>query len=615
MTAPDAAAAPEKVLRIGLSGVVDTLNPFTGLTEESLLFFGLVYDRLQSVDESMNPTSNLATDWWVVPGTEPETGEPFGSVWQYNLTTNAEWHDGVPLTAADVVFTMNLNCEYYSLMWAYQPYSHFIHFAEAIDSHTVRIHFYDRTTGEPCPAAYGYMLDIPILPKHRIVEAGYDAGYLGFEWNGLYPESSPPLVGSGPYMATSSVLEEWTSGDCLTLVRNPDYHFQTDKGLSAYFDKIELRTYGDPSLVTAAIEAGEADLARLSPAEYRNLSTRAGSGELGNMTLLETESCRGDAIVASFSVGGSIWGMTPNQMICDPAVRGAIEWATNKSQIIDEPLSGYGVEGSTIISSASTWHYEPTPDERTGFDLEVARQILENAGYVDTDEDGTREATEWSYAVQNGLAQVGDELELEMAVLGSDSPEFFIGKMLEAQWLEAGVRVDLKILADPVMAWPLCPFGLYDVGIAHRTAEMDPVHSLIQCSERMWETWADSRWLNRSFEDEFNQSVTTLDSEDRKVYVDNCQRIHYAEKPQIVLAYPHSLYALRTDRYDASQWGNWSADPGLSLENTWGALPLLFLDFVEPDDGAWSWAHWALVAGAVGGVVAATGAVVYFRRK
>jgi len=136
MSGPDAAAAPEKVLRIGLPGVVDSLNPFVGLTEESLLFYGLVYDRLQSVDESMDPRSNLATDWWIVPETESGTGEPFGSVWQYNLTTNAEWHDGVPLTADDVVFTMNLNCDddNYSFIWAYQPYAHFMHFAEAIDS-------------------------------------------------------------------------------------------------------------------------------------------------------------------------------------------------------------------------------------------------------------------------------------------------------------------------------------------------------------------------------------------------------------------------------------------------------------------------------------------------
>jgi len=457
------------------------------------------------------------------------------------------------------------------------------------------------------------MLGMPILPKHKMVEAEYAPLFLGFQWNGIYPESSPPVVGSGPYMVTSTVFDEWESGSCLTLVRNPNYHFLTDRGMDAYFDKIELRTYGDPSLVATAVEEGAVDLARLSPAEYDNLSARVDSGELSNIAMIETVKCDGDAIVASFSVDGSIWGTNPNQMVCDPAVREAIAWATNSSQIIDGPLLGYGTEGTTIISPSSTWHYEPTSDERTGFDVQVAKQILENAGYVDSDWDGTREATESSYAVRNGLAQVGDELELEMAVLGHDSPEFLVAKMLEAQWLEAGVRLMLNVLEES-WPWILCPYGQFDVGVTHRTAEIDPIYPLIQCSQRMWGTWADSRWLNVSFEDEFNQSVTALDVGERRAHVDNCQRIHYAEKPQIVLAYPHSLYAFRTDMYDASQWGDWCASPGLSLENTWGALPLLFLDFVEPNDDDSAWA-WVLVAGAVGGIVVVAGTVVYLRRK
>lgn len=603
-----------KELRIGFVGQVDSLNPFLGLTEEAWLFYSLIYDSLQSVDEDLNPTSNLATDLWVVPITDPmmvETGEPYGSVWQYNLTRNAMWHDGTPLTADDVVFSMNLNCRNFTDLWAFRPYSYFMDYAEKVGDHSVRIHYYDRATGEPMPAAYGYMLSVPVLPQHKFLEMGITAAEVGYAWPGTYEDSNPPIVGTGPYMATSSVKNEWMSGDRLTLVRNANYHFGADKGLNAHFDKIVMNFYDDVTAMKLALTNDQLDIACLSPSVYDALATEVQSGMQNDVALYHALKCNGDAIVASFSIGGTWWGPNPNEMIRDPTVRKALSQAIDRRAIIDDVLFGYAEEGSTIISPMSAWHYEPSPDERVDFDPEAAAEILEESGYVDIDSDGVREATIDSFAVKNGLVDEGAELELVVGIRALNTPEHDIAKTLGAQWSDVGVSVSAY---QEAYLDALCPWGPYDVGIAHRNMDVDPIYSLIWCSKREWGGWADSKWLSNSYEENFNCSVRAMDGSTRHAYVDECQRIHYAEMPQIVLAYPHSTYAIRTEVYNESQWGNWTEHPGLALDNLWGAHPLLFRDFSLPEDGGWQLPEWILLLALCCLIVASVVGVLVWRK-
>jgi len=599
-----ASAVPVKELRIGFSGKVESLNPFLGLNEESLLFRSFVYDSLQSVDEDMNPIGNLATEWWIVPSSDPKlvlTGEPYGSVWQYNLTTNAVWHDGIPFTADDVVFTVNLNCENYNEMFMFQRSSYFMQYVEKVDNYSVRVHYYDRETGTPMVAAHGYMVDIPIMPKHLL--EGMTPTDISFGWDGRFQDSSPPIVGTGPYMATSSVYEDWMAGDRLTLVRNPDYHFEDDRGLTACFDRVVMKFFDDPIGKMLSIENNELEIARLSPDEYRELEAKVGSGTQSDIVLYEASRCDGDALVASFCIGGNYWwGTNPNPMICDRIVRHAIELATDRDAVVDDGLLGYATRGSTLVSPTSPWHYELSPVEMAAHDPEAANELLENSGYVDTDEDGIREATATSYSVENSLAQVGEDLNITL-VVAKNQAEMRIAEMLRSQWLEAGIRVLVKVIDETILPI-MSGWGDYDVAISHRATAIDPTLPLIHCSCRLWDGWADSRWFNRSFEENLNYSVRAMGDQVRYDYVDECQRIHYGDKPQIVLAYPHCTYALRTDLYNQSVWGNWSAHPGLSLDNTWGAHPLLFQDLGGDENDPFPWFELALVAGLICAVAA-----------
>lgn len=177
----------ERILRIGFLDGVDSLNPFRGVNEASYTFYGLVYDCLHALDQDLRPIPNLALEQWVVPESDPamvESGEPYGSVWQYNLTRNAYWHDGKQFTADDVVFTFNLcSQQNYSYFWDFQPYSFYIGETERIDNFTVRVHFRDRWTREPIPVAWGDFLPIPIMPEHRL--STYRLMDLVLYWTGV----------------------------------------------------------------------------------------------------------------------------------------------------------------------------------------------------------------------------------------------------------------------------------------------------------------------------------------------------------------------------------------------------------------------------------------------
>jgi len=562
---------PDTVLRIGVLQPVDSLNPNIGIYKTSQLFYLLVYDCLQSVDENLDVAPNLATSWCPVSTSDPDlqrTGEPYGSVWQYNLTHNAFWHDGVPFTAADVVFTFNLDAWNYSSMWASQPYSYFMRDTEEVDNYTVRTHFYERATGDPIPIAYANAMQIPILPKHKLESV--DPFTLAFNWTGVLAGEEFPIVGTGPFTGTKDIREEWIAGDHITLVKNSNYHAKKDRNLEIHFDKIRICNYDDATAMRLAISAGQLDVARLDGECYVELDSDIGNGTVKNVVTYEGLSPTQDSVYLSWLMNSA----GPNLARLDPTVRMALAMATNKSWIASSIYEGAAQEASTVTSPINTrWHYEPNATEKIRFDPEGARQMLENAGYVDTDADGIRECTLTSYAVVNNLVAAGTHLSFDMAVFRDRvwrAQE--IGGYLLENWRDVGVAVDLRVIDDQIVP-TYCPVDL-DVALMANSQDLDPNRILFAQSRRAWGGWSDSRYFSEQFEENYNLSVSAMSADERKQYVDNCQRIHYLDIPYLNLVYTDQLFAWRNDSYVG--WGYWASDPGLSLDNIWGAPPLLF---------------------------------------
>jgi len=586
-----ATAAPEEaVLRVGFMQGVDKLNPFVGLSDAAYVFYGLVYDALHSVGNDFETVGNLALDWAPVPASDPDmvaAGEPYGSVWEFVITQNATWHDGEPFTVEDVVWNINENCggdNYYD-MWAYQPYAYNMEYAEINEDkwgpNTVRIHFFDRETGEPKPAAYAQLICIPMVPKHLLEDQ--PISYIGFDWSGVFDGSTPPLVGTGPFMATENILNEFQNENYMILVRNPNYHATIDSGKEVKFDKIIMRFYDEMSAMDSALRAGEIDVAQFPPQAYYAIKQDVEDGSLENVETYDGLRCTQYWTQIGINMDSSAG---PNPTRCDLAVRKALAMATDKESIVENYYLDFAEPGSTLISPVNTlWHYEPTADEMLNYDLEAAAAMLENAGYRYPYEGATtRVATGESLAVTEGWVAEGKQLQYTMMVRGQEYPEEFdIATFIKNEWEKIGVSITIDNMPEDQLSTLAYKYG-YDMLIWYWSADPDPNFMLFCQAKASWDGWSDNLYLNESYEENYSKSIEEFDPVKRLEYVHNCQRTHYEDVGYILLAYPYQTYAWRTDTFDG--WGDWENDPARSFDAFWTANPLFFdLEYLGGTDG------------------------------
>jgi peptide/nickel transport system substrate-binding protein len=604
---------PNGHLRIGYLQNIDSLNPFVSYNEVSRVFSRLVYDCLQSVDEDLEVTPNLARSWCPVPTDDPEmAGMPYGSIWQYNLTTDAFWCDGMPFTADDVVFTVWLNTEPQTTYggWAIQPHSYFRHTAWKVDNYTVRISFWARETGEPTPCAYAYFLSMPMLPKHLMENFTYS--YINMEWAGIFNNTmSPgmPIVGTGPFMATESLYDDWLGGDHITLVRNPDYHQLATDGKAVMFEKLTMRFFQDSESMALALENGEIDVAAFPPAEYESIKNDVRSGELEAVDVFD-----GPKVTQSWTyIGFNMKDAGPNPSRLDPIVRQALHMATDKQHIIDNYYAGFGEVGTTLIPTINTmWHYEPSSTEKANFayNLVDAANLLEANGYIDIDSDGTRECTNTSPAVQLGYVLEGENLSYELLVRKEHPEEKDIATYVKGQWADIGVEARILVVEDITLAGVARSYT-GDAFIWEWSGDIDPNYQLFMLSSTANGGWSDCEYSSAAYDSAYMQTANSTDPVQRKFWVDEAQRIFYNDSAYIILSYARQGYAWRTDTFTG--WGNWSAHPGRSVDNFWSANPLFFDLEGEKSTGISS----IMVVGgiALAASVVAIAAAVYVLRK
>ena len=94
-----AAPAGAAVVRIGQGGAPDSLNPGVAVLAEAYTLFELVYDSMFQLQLDGSYTPELA---------ESYTVSDDGKVWTFKIRDGVKFHDGTPLTAADIAFSYNL---------------------------------------------------------------------------------------------------------------------------------------------------------------------------------------------------------------------------------------------------------------------------------------------------------------------------------------------------------------------------------------------------------------------------------------------------------------------------------------------------------------------------
>jgi peptide/nickel transport system substrate-binding protein len=488
---------------LGSEDDIDSFNPFVAVSS-GYTIFAMTYEYLLSYDAAtLERSPGLAESW--------ETSDD-GLTWTFHMREGVVWHDGEPLTANDVAYTYNRTIDDHVGAWF--SYLRLVDSVTAPDDSTVVI-----TTRKPAPGILSIL--IPILPEHI--------------WSDISKEDAKtveniPIVGSGPFE-----LVEYQPGQFARLEANQDYW-----GGAPQIDEIIYRVFNNQDAAVEALKSGEIDaIDSIEPNLFESLQ--------GNDTITTHA-----ADIISFDEiafnAGALQG-DGHPALQDVRVRQAIAHAIDKQTLVDRVVLGYGTVGSTIVTpAAGAYHYEPTQDEVLDFDIAEANQILDDAGYLDTDDDGVRE-------MPNG----GDPLEFRYYVRSQNNDSVRASQFISG-WLEQiGIATEISSLNDNKLTDVIID-GTYDMFQWGWFGDVDPdfILSVMTCGQRpeldangnnVGGIWSDSYYCNADFDRMYLEQKTILDSEQRREVIHEMQRMVYLDAPYVVLWYDKDLQAYRNDTF------------------------------------------------------------------
>ncbi|BAW95878.1 extracellular solute-binding protein [[Synechococcus] sp. NIES-970] len=329
----------------------------------------ITLEPLASFDPDSELTPILAAE---IPTLENGGLSADGRSVTWRLKPDLRWSDGEPFTAADVVFTYEfLSDPATGATNAGNVQG--IETVEALDETTVKITFKEVT-----PAWFGVFVGAEgvILPRHQFIN------YPG-EQARTAPANLLP-VGTGPYRVT-----EFRPGDVVVYEKNP--HYRAVEQLA--FERLELKGGGDATAAARAVlQTGEADFAYNLQVESKVLTEleAAGRGQV-----LTNFGALSERLVLNFTdpnqatPSGERSSLAfPHPFLSDPLVREAIASAIDRDTIAQEL---YGVTGQATSNFVVNPPEVVSPNTRFEFDPGRANQLLDQAGWVDSNGDGSRD--------------------------------------------------------------------------------------------------------------------------------------------------------------------------------------------------------------------------------
>ncbi|MCL4561381.1 MAG: peptide ABC transporter substrate-binding protein [Chloroflexi bacterium] len=504
--APTAPSQPvkEAILRVGWASEPDTMNPLTTYSTEAQEIIQLIYDKLLDYDSSFKTTPTLAKEF---------SYSPDGLSITFKLRDNVKWHDGQPFTADDVVFTYKLIKD--NELGQYAQWLVDLTSATSPDAGTVVLTFAK-------PQAFNPGLVIPILPKHI---------WSSMSATDIETFANDQPVGTGPFR-----FVDWKKGTELTLERNSDFW-----GSQPAASKIIYILYGNEDVMAQALKGGDIDIITEVPPTIWD-------------GLVDTPDVKAAALPSfSFHHIGFNVSAEPtslgNPLLKDKVIRQALSYALDRNQLVQVALAGHGKPGDTIIPIGITdWHLAIPADQAMDAKPDKAKEILDAAGYTDTNGDGVRESKD------------GKPLQFRLIAIETTSVDVRAAQLFRDAAEKVGIKLDLQTLDENTLGntvyntdapdWDIFVWG-WDSGV------MDPNYMLgvPLCSQIGGNN--DVFYCNNEYDGLYDQQSTTLDVAARKQIVDQMQKMFYDDAAYLVMWFQDKLQAYRTDT-----WQGWKEIPG-----------------------------------------------------
>lgn len=319
----------DKVINFALGAPVLTLDPGVAAGTQAQTVRVQIMETLVQLNAETSEVEPLLADSWEVTDDN--------LTWTFHLRDGVTFHDGSPLTAADVVASISRVIDPEAGMGRANDLRD-IQTIEAVDDSTVRI-----VTAAPSGTLLRAlsMDSASVLTAASIAEFGADIGW--------HP------VGTGPFKYESHVAEQ-----SIALVRNDNYW-----GEAAEADGINFVTVPEATTRLTMLETGEADVIIDVPGfEVERLRSMDG------IALIERSNTRLGHLGINVS----------KPPFDDIRVRQALNFAVNREAIVAGVLRGIGVPADSIIASTVAGY---APQDQYSYDPEKAKALLAEAGYPD----------------------------------------------------------------------------------------------------------------------------------------------------------------------------------------------------------------------------------------
>lgn len=394
-----------------------------------------------------------------------------------NLRKDAVFHDGRPITSADVEFSVQTVRDHHPFKGMFQP----VNAVTTPDPHTAVVRL-----AEPHPALQLAMttMFVPILPKH-IYGDGQPIQ--------THPRNAANVVGSGPFR-----LVDFKPGEHVILERF-DRFFLKDR---PFVDRMVFREYKDTTSMVLAFERGDIDYLPFvnDRKDVARLRKVAGAKVLDNHVP---------------GIGPLVWVAfnTKSPKLQDKRVRQAISYAIDREFILRELSTGAVKVATGPIHSASPFYSDQV--ERYRHDPQKAMALLDAAG-LKPGADGKRLALTLDTVPSADQRTLAEYLRPALAKVGIDvtlrpSPDFPTWARRVGEW-------DFEMTTDAVFNW-----GDPVIGV-HRTYQTSNIRKGV--------IWSNTQsYVNPKVDELLAQATVERDLEKRKRLYAEFQRIVVADAP------------------------------------------------------------------------------------
>lgn len=338
------AAHARPLLTIGHSSEPSSMDPLFSRTGNNQAAAENIFERLVSIDANMQMQPGLAVSWRAL--------EP--NLWEISLRPGVQFHDGRPLTADDVVFSLERAPNVPNSPAPFSGAVRAIAAIEVMDPLTLRIR-----TKAPTPDFMEQIGLVYILSRHAA------DGKRSDDFN-----RGSAAIGTGPYK-----FKRWQPGDSLELERNQHYW-----GRQPDFDRVVIRYIANDAARISALLSGSVDLIdSVPPTDAKNIKGKAGytlySSPSARLIYLALDSARDNSPFVTDAQGKPM----QSNPLKDVRVRQAISKMFMRGPITERLLSGAGEPAGQMVPEGLGGYSPDLP--APAYDLDGARALLAQAGY------------------------------------------------------------------------------------------------------------------------------------------------------------------------------------------------------------------------------------------